>query len=93
MATRKKNTRRKKTIIEEKPKIQELGSFKLEDEVWFVKSDNRIIKGVINAFYPQDNVEPCVGLQGCFPASGYYVSPLRCCSFNKKDLKGISWKL
>jgi hypothetical protein len=90
---RKKMVKRKKTIIVEKEKLQEYEGLKLGDEIWFVRVDGRIRKGEIDCFYLKDKREPAVGLIGCFPESAYYISPVRCCSYDKKNLKDISWNL
>ena len=89
----KKAVKRKKTVIVEKEKLQEYEGLKLGDEIWFVRVDGRIRKGKIVRFYPKDKIEPAVSLTGCFPDGGYHVSPVRCCSFDKKSLKNKNWKL
>ena len=87
---RKKLTKRKKTVIVEKEKLQEYEGFKLGDSVWFVRVDEKIRKGKIMNFYPLTESEPAMSLMDELEAR-YQISPVRCCSFDKKSLKNKSW--
>ncbi len=82
--------RRRKNKVVEKKGIQEYEGFKLGDVIWFVRVDGKIRKGRIMAFYPLNESEPALSVMD-ETEGRYQISPVRCCSFDKINLKNKSW--
>ena len=88
MARRKKNIKKE---IDIGP--TELDGWKLEEEVWFAKTDTATPHvGRIKRFYPDDNICPCASIWDD-TGGGYRTVPLSFMFRSKKEAKASRPKL
>lgn len=76
--------RRKKTKIKKenkKPSIEEMEGFRLSDTVWIEAPGGNIFSGVINGFFVDEKMGPCVSIMTL--DRGQRCGLLETCSFEK----------
>ena len=76
--------RRKKTKIKEekkKPSIEEMEGFSLSDTVWIEAPGGNLFSGVINGFFIDEKMGPCVSIMTV--DRGQRCGLLEKCSFEK----------